>query len=394
MIRTVYFLAFLAGIMAPASLKLQAQGIQFFQGSFQEALDKAQVEGKLVFMDAYTTWCGPCRRMAANTFPDPMVGDYYNENFINLKVDMEKGEGRDLSIRYAINSYPTLLYIDGQGKIVHRVSGARGPEAFIDLGKEALKKNDKSGDYAKLYNEGNRDPKTVLAYIKSLNNAGKPSLKIANEYLSTQTSLSTPENLEIIIESATEADSRIFDLLIEHKKEITQLKSQEVFDARVYQACHKTFSKALEYRNETLLKEAQIKIKNHSSKATEFVFQTNMEYYGKTGDPDRYLTAAKAYVKKSAKNDANKLTRTVEQSLGYFRTNKNVTEFAESVAKKAATNGGLTKQYLMYANVLKLNGKHKEALDICRKGKELAKEKNEPSFHFDQLEMEIEKLKG
>ncbi|MBK9632305.1 MAG: thioredoxin family protein [Saprospiraceae bacterium] len=394
MMRNGFILFILCFFLINEKSIIQAQGIEFFHGSFQEALDKAQAEGKLVFMDAFTTWCGPCRRMAANTFPDASVGNFYNENFINLKVDMEKGEGRDLSLRYAINSYPTLLYIDGQGKVVHRVSGGRAPEPFIELGKEALKKIDKSADFAKLYDAGDRDPKTVLAYIKSLNNAGKSSLKIANEYLATQTDLSTPENLEIILESTTEADSRIFDLLVQNKEKIILLKSKEVYDAKIYQSCHRTFAKSLEYRNESLLKEAQTKIKHHSTKEKEFVFQTNMEYYAKTGDVDKYLVAAKTYAKKSAKNDANKLTKLVEQSIGYFKTNKKVTTFAESLAKKAAQNGGLPTQYLMYANILKLNGKHSDAINACKKGMELAKEKNEPTHYFEQLMREIEKIKA
>ena len=48
------------------------KGIQFFHGTFAEALEKANKEGKLIFMDAYTSWCGPCKRMSASVFPDPV----------------------------------------------------------------------------------------------------------------------------------------------------------------------------------------------------------------------------------------------------------------------------------------------------------------------------------
>lgn len=125
-------------------------GMEFFHGSFSEALEKANAEGKIIFMDAFTTWCGPCRRMASSTFPDSEVGGFYNANFINLKVDMEKGEGPDLSIRYSVNSYPTLLYIDGTGKVVHKGVGMRGPEQFIELGREALKRMTAPGSLQKI----------------------------------------------------------------------------------------------------------------------------------------------------------------------------------------------------------------------------------------------------
>jgi thiol-disulfide isomerase/thioredoxin len=152
--------------------KLKVEVYEFFHGSFKEALALAEKEGKLIFMDAFTVWCGPCKRMAANTFPDPTVGSFFNANFINMKVDMEKDEGPDLSIKYEVNAYPTLLFIDKTGKLVHKGTGARPPDGLIDLGRDALKKNDRSGDYEKMYNAGKRDPETVL-YIPQSFKSGR-----------------------------------------------------------------------------------------------------------------------------------------------------------------------------------------------------------------------------
>ena len=67
-----------------------SQGIQFEIGSWKEVLQKAKQENKLIFVDLYTTWCGPCKKMAAETFPQQAVGDYFNKNFVNYKIDAEK----------------------------------------------------------------------------------------------------------------------------------------------------------------------------------------------------------------------------------------------------------------------------------------------------------------
>lgn len=113
-------------------------GIQFAHGSFTEVLARAQKEGKYVFLDAYTDWCGPCKWMAANTFTDAKVGELYNAKFINYKLDMEKGEGPAVAEKYEVNAYPSLLFIDGNGALVEKAIGARGVEEFLALGEKMV----------------------------------------------------------------------------------------------------------------------------------------------------------------------------------------------------------------------------------------------------------------
>ncbi|MBK8953975.1 MAG: DUF255 domain-containing protein [Saprospiraceae bacterium] len=365
----------------PSGLK----GIDFFHGTFKEALAKAEKEGKLVFMDAYTTWCGPCRRMSSNVFPDDAVGEFYNANFINLKVDMEKGEGPELSKKYGVRSYPTFLYLGSDGKVVHSDGGARPAEPFIELGRAALKKFDRSGDWAKLYEAGNREPATVLAYIKSLNQVGKPSLRIANEYLSAQTDLSKSENLEIILEATTEADSRIFDFLVQNKKAIVELKSLEIYESKIYQACKRTVRKALDYRNESLLEEAQEKMKNIPSRYDEFKATTGLDYYGETGNVEKFNTAAKAYADKVAKKDPAKLKDLGQRCIKYFKDDKNTMSLAEKTAKQAYSLSKDQTYCIHYGRMLYHNGKKSDAISLVKKGVELAKSKNEPTQMLDYL---------
>ena len=72
----------------------QADGIAFRVLSFSEALKRAEVEDKLLFVDCFTTWCGPCKRLSKVVFKDSLVADYFNRHFVNLKMDMEKGDCR------------------------------------------------------------------------------------------------------------------------------------------------------------------------------------------------------------------------------------------------------------------------------------------------------------
>ncbi len=92
-------------------------GIQLFRGSFKQALAKAKRENKLVFLDAYASWCGPCRYMKATMFPDKKLGTFMNQHYVCVAIDMEAGEGPALLKQYPLKYYPTLFFLENNGKI-------------------------------------------------------------------------------------------------------------------------------------------------------------------------------------------------------------------------------------------------------------------------------------
>ena len=113
-------------------------GVNFEHLSFKEALDKAKAENKLVFMDCYTVWCGPCKMMNERVFTQKVVGDYFKKHFIPLKVDMEKGEGIALRKKFDVNAFPTMFILDAEGNIVCKLQGARDTDIFLKELKEIL----------------------------------------------------------------------------------------------------------------------------------------------------------------------------------------------------------------------------------------------------------------
>ena len=116
----------------------QTEGIKFFHGTYSQAVAKAKKENKLVFLDAYATWCGPCKWMARNTFTKQSVGDYFNDKFVSIKIDMEKGEGKQLARKFGLRVYPTLFFIDGDGKVIKKTEGAYPPAPLINLAKQVI----------------------------------------------------------------------------------------------------------------------------------------------------------------------------------------------------------------------------------------------------------------
>ena len=143
------------------------QGMKFEENkSFKDLLAIAKKENRLLFVDAYTTWCGPCKMMAKNVFPEETVGNFYNANFINSKIDMEKGEGIDLAKQYNVRAYPTYLFINGDGELIHRVTSYFPPEEFIAVGKDAVDPAKQMGALKKKFEAGNKDPEFLKSVIK------------------------------------------------------------------------------------------------------------------------------------------------------------------------------------------------------------------------------------
>ena len=110
-------------------------GIQFTDTAWREVLKKAKAEKKVIFLDAYASWCGPCKLLQKNVFTQKSVGDYYNSRFINVKMDMEKGEGPALAQVYPLEAYPTLLFIDSNGRVLKKVLGYQSPQDLIAIGR-------------------------------------------------------------------------------------------------------------------------------------------------------------------------------------------------------------------------------------------------------------------
>ena len=145
--KIILTIIFLTSILSFTSLMGQSKEIEFSSNTWEYILAEAKVKKKLIFIDAYTSWCGPCKWAAKYVFTNKDVAIYYNENFINVSMDMEKGAGIAFAKKFQINSYPTFLIIDSKQEIVSRTEGVDETKKFltdfINFGKNALEHSKK-----------------------------------------------------------------------------------------------------------------------------------------------------------------------------------------------------------------------------------------------------------
>lgn len=153
-----------------AAVAMMAQGMAFEpEGTtLEQAAAKAKAENKLIFMDCYTQWCGPCKKMSKDVFPQEIVGAYMNPKFVNLKVDMESEYGTPLAKKLQITAYPTFVIFNADAKEVGRFLGGSDAVKFIEnVGKNSV--DNSSSDLEQRFKSGDRDPQFLREYLKTLN---------------------------------------------------------------------------------------------------------------------------------------------------------------------------------------------------------------------------------
>ncbi len=160
-------------------------GIKFSKGSWADVTKEAKKAKKLIFIDCYTEWCGPCKQMEKNIFPLKKVGDFFNKSFINYKVDMEKGEGIELKDKFHVGAFPTLLWVDHKGNVVHKIVGGRNADQLIAEGENALAGGNINTDLEKKYKKNKNNLAIVKEYFNHLNKTYDARAKdVAKHYLS------------------------------------------------------------------------------------------------------------------------------------------------------------------------------------------------------------------
>ncbi|MFT6335104.1 MAG: thiol-disulfide isomerase/thioredoxin [Halioglobus sp.] len=376
------------------SLSSYAQGIEFVHVKWQEAMEMAKEQNKLLFVDSYAEWCGPCKRMAKNEFVKADVGTIYNENFINLKLDMESKNGRTFDSQYPVSAYPTMFFLDGEGKVVKKIRGGQKGEQLIAMAKQAIKGHDTSGKYKEKYDTGDRSYDVVYSYVDALSKSGKPSLRISNMYLKSNPEITEEQKLKFYHVAAVDADSGIFDKMVENKSAIIALVGAEAFDKKVKSACKSTLKKAVEYETEDLLEEAIQKSTALTVGAKEYGLTTKMTYAKSMKNSAMYASAAKDLSKIYFKGDIEKVNDIILTLHKTFGTDNDMLELSKDLSKKYFKKAKSVNSALAYSKTLMLLDDYKKAKKVLEKGVKNAKKAGDESKALEMMLKVIESKKA
>ncbi len=357
-----------------------ADGIEFIHDKpFKDILAMAKAQNKLVFMDCYTSWCGPCKRLSSQVFPDSSVGEYFNSMFVNTKFDMEKGEGVDLAGKYSIRAYPTLLWIDGDGEVKHKIVGGLDVAGLIQNGKKAV--DPTPGiltGMRKRYADGDRDVNFLSDYLNTLNSAQEKYDDVFQEYLSklAPTDFTDKKHAQTIFNLTKDLKSVGLSYVMKHRDYDMNLVGADAFNQKINQIATKAVSEA-PHANDKALFEGAIDLvqANKAPDHAEKILKLSMDYYSGMNDWVNYDKNASQYVKKYASKNAALLN---DVAWTYF-LNVNDEAQLQKATKWSFTSINTDNKYtynLTYAYLLYKQNNYKEAERACDYAIIRAKEEN------------------
>ena len=368
---------FISALILLSSLHSFATGIDFdHELTFQQALDKAKKEGKLVFIDCYTSWCGPCRRLASTVFTDSAVGVYFNTNYVNVKFDMEKGEGPTIASRYQITAYPTLLWLDANGSIKNKVVGGPDAVGLINGGKSAAAPlPELMSGMDKKYADGVRDEAFLEDYLRLYNSYGRDYNDVFAEYLKVANAQkwSKDKVVDLAFELTDRYPSPGIDIVVSHKNGLVVKYGAKAYADKISKIATEALSVAKAKKDEKILKEATDLVKATSADGKREVARMEMYYYMNTTTTDVYDKYVTTYIKKYVPNDATQLNDAAWNY--YINTNdRKLLKKASDWAYKAVNIKNTCANNTTYAYLQYKLGNFSEATKACDyaiiKGKE------------------------
>lgn len=176
-----------------------AQGVNFHKGDFNSALAKAEKEGKPLLIDAYTVWCGPCKMLDAQVFQDAEAAVYINQHFIAYKLDMEKGEGPFVAMKFRVQAYPSTLFLSPSGKLISKEVGYPGKEGYIEWCANIVNGEKKPFENLDAHNWKMEYPDFYkYSFTSDQWKRERATAEQVNTYLAAQEDLSTEVNWSVI----------------------------------------------------------------------------------------------------------------------------------------------------------------------------------------------------
>lgn len=414
-VKNIAILYALLGLVANYStIFAQEIKIDFLKGSWYDIVNKAQEENKYIFVDVYADYCPPCKVMENEVFIDKKVSLFYNEHFINYKVNISNRDQAYFQDLHSVKELPAFMYFTSDGtSVMKKETGCKEIQEFMDMGMDVLNTNRATfqkvyatPEYARLtelkrlYERGTRYPKLLNEYARLLKKHRYPYNIIVNEYLRGQArSPRTPDNRDFIYNFAINLENMAIDFFV---KDIVYFKEKyggERINEKVKTSIYNSVLTAIRERDYELFKRAEETIAKASlADSDKFRFEMQSLFYQGTEDWNTYAKVSYKFLNKKNVTDPT-LLNDVARKFHQYINNKKYLKSALGWAKKSIKIENEYYNNETYAALLYKLGKTSKAIKAAQDAIYIARMRGnidyQPTLHMlDRMKSTHERQKS
>ena len=376
-------------LLVLSSPVLHAEGVVFFQGTWEEALDRAAKENKYIMVDAYTDWCGWCKVMDKETFTDDAVGAMVNKNFVPVKINFEEGIGIDLGMKFRVSSYPTILFFNPAGQLVRIQNGYMYDNAdFIASCQKAL---DVKEERVYAFDSRELNPPFPefyrTSFIKGENRAWPEEEEIA-AYLDKQEDLLSEVNWSVIwrFGGGEKYQTYVLEHIDEYEERYGQDQVRNVATNWIYREVYN----AAQEKDEEMLEEAIALIDQYEvdDDPERLKLWYTKFYYEQTEDWTNYVEATETLLAKTevSNDQINTICWELYERINDQKLLLKAIEWMKPVIEEEGENWYYVDTY---AALLYKTGNMAEAEKYARKAIRIGKEQGEDVTSTEELLQKI-----
>ncbi len=271
---------------------------------WQAAIEDSKISGNDIFLDIYATWCGPCKMMDANVYTDSIVSEFYNSNYINLKIDGETEFGAILASRYKLSGYPSMYFINSGEELIYELIGYREPEALVDAGKLVKESGKRFMELTGLYNSTTFTDDQRDEFITLLIKFGQKELlsDLAGEKMKsfTEADILDPANKAILLAVGGDILSFPVKTALKNPTSLKESWGEQDFNTYLSEAFNVSMLKATELYDTALMESiaeefVPVYMMDNTDRIPEAKLTTRKIYYSEVKDWERYIQAVESH---------------------------------------------------------------------------------------------------
>lgn len=339
------------------SLTTVGQGVYFENLSWEQAQLKSEETGQMIFVDVYTDWCVPCKWMNKNVFANYSTGSHHNSSFINIKLNAEQGKGILFSKKFNVESYPTFLFFDAQGKEIHRLVGKMELMEFLEESKLASNSGTSQFGMNQLFDQGQRGHSFLNTFLKSLNRGELPNGKVIDAlWQQNGYSLSSKAGAEFVYNNLNDLNSDLFLKAVQNRYSLENIFSKAIVDDKFDRIIKRSIESATKQidSDPSALATVQSRISQLFPGRTMDFEPVQLRKLHQNGEYQSFINKSLNYFKQRPQSRDFTLMALTVQSIIHRTSNPSNFEQGLHLAKKTLDGAFTEKNYKNYLSLLLL----------------------------------------